>query len=347
MDRDPQQQRYARQTVLPEIGRDGQARLAAAHVLVLGCGALGSVQAELLARAGVGRLRLVDRDLPETGNLQRQFLYDEEDVAQRRPKAEAAARRLRRINSAIAVEAVVADAVPANIERLLDGVTLALDGLDNFETRYLLNDACVQQRIPWVYGGVLGTAGQVMPVVPGRGPCFRCLFPEAPAAGSLPTCDIAGVLNSASATVAALQAAQALRLLTGNPPAADDGVSFLLTADVWNSRFRSTPKRRRPDCPCCGAGRFEYLAARQTAWCTSLCGRNAVQITPAESAVLDPDELAARLAALGRVERNGMLVECEDGAGHRITVFPDGRTIVHGTSDLTAARRIAARFLGI
>jgi len=338
--------RYARQTVLPEIGPTGQAALAQARVLVLGCGALGSLTAELLARAGAGFLRLVDRDVPELDNLHRQMLYDEDDVRERRPKAVAAAARLQRINSALMVEPLAVDANPANIASLVQGMTLVMDGLDHAETRYLLNDVCVRDGIPWIYGGVLGVAGIVVPVLPGQGPCLRCLWPEPPPPGSLPTCVSAGVLNAASAMVAAQQAACAIRLLVGHPPLVDHHAVESLSLDPWQPHFRKTVVRRQADCPCCHQRLFPFLEGALTAWVTALCGRNAVQVTPPSGAP-PPDlpRLAERLARHGRVAWNGMLLDYTDELA-QVTIFPDGRVMVHETQDLSFARTQVVRLLG-
>jgi len=252
------EERYSRQLRLAELGAAAQERLRVARVLVLGCGALGSHLASLLARAGVGSLRLVDRDRVELSNLHRQTLFDEEDVAAAMPKAEAAARHLRRIDSALELEPRVLDATPATIEPLLDGVTLALDGSDNLETRYLLNDACLRRRLPWIYGGVVGTSGMVFVVRPGEGPCLRCLFPTLPPPGSLPTCETHGILPTAPAMVAALQATQAIRILAGADPCTD-----LCHLDLWRDLWDRIKVARDPSCPACGLGRLGHFSSDQ------------------------------------------------------------------------------------
>ena len=251
------------------------------------------------------------------------------------------ARKLRCINSEIQVEAIVADAGPESIEGYVAGASVVLDGTDNFETRYLLNDVCVKLGVPWVYGGVVGTWGMVMPVLPGQGPCLCCVFPEPPAPGTMPTCDVAGVLNTAPVAVAAVQVTHALRLLTAQPPT----VASLLTIDLWNGTFRTVPVRRLPACPCCVARQFEFLDARRTSWSTVLCGREAVQIAPPTPTSLDLPALAARLGATLPVSSNGLLLEFTiDGYG--CTVFPDGRVLVRGTTDVAAARSLVAKYLG-
>lgn len=338
--------RYSRQERLPDIGAEGQARLANAVVLVAGLGALGSVQAELLARAGVGRLRLADRDVPALSNLQRQFLYGEAEVASRQPKAEAAARRLREVNSEIIVEPWVGDITPATIRTLLEGVSLVLDGTDNAETRYLLNDACVQRGLPWIYGGVSGRRGQAMPILPG-GPCLRCLFPDPPAPGTMPTCETTGVLNATTALVASLQVAAALRWLaqpaeTRRPPPN----ASLTIADPWDQSFRTISVPRDPACPCCARRQFEFLEAQATSWASRLCGCDSVQISPAAPAHLDLAALEERLRKDHPTRRNGWLLEFS-ASDAEFTVFPDGRVIVAGTHDPARARTLVSQHLGM
>jgi len=250
--------RYSRQSVLPVIGADGQRRIRAASALVAGCGGLGTHIAETLARAGIGRLVLVDRDIVALHNLPRQALFDEADVAGRAPKALAAARHLARIASDVVLQPEVAVISAANVEALVARVDVVLDGTDNFETRYLLNDACVKAGKPWIHGGVLATDGNVLAVVPGVGPCLRCVFPDAPPPGSLPTCATAGVLSTAVAWVAALEATEALKILVGAPFVPGRLHSF----DVWNGEYTRVDIRRSPDCPCCGRRDFEFLDGR-------------------------------------------------------------------------------------
>lgn len=333
--------RYARQSVLDVIGRAGQRKLSDAAVLVVGCGALGSVHADLLARAGVGRILLVDRDVLELHNLQRQTLFDERDVRERMPKAPAAARRLRVVNSGITIEEEIADVTAANVEPLLRRADLALDGTDNIETRYLLNDAAVKAGKPWVYGGVLGTGGAVMAVRPGDGPCLRCVFPEPPSPGELPTCETLGVLNTAVAWVAALQVTEAIRLLVGGPV---DG-HCLHSLDVWRGAAVPVKVERAAECPCCGQGVFEFLESGRVSSATSFCGRNAVQIAPERKTAPDFDRLRETLSPLGPVTVNGLVLEFSVD-GHRLVVFPDGRVLVMGTTDTARARSLVARYIG-
>jgi len=260
MTREANMERYTRQVRLDLLGEEGQQRLLDSSVLVVGCGALGGNLANLLARAGVGRLRVVDRDVPELNNLQRQVLFDEQDVAQGLPKAEAAARKLRMINSTIKVDPHVADVTPANIEELMAGVDLVLDGTDNFETRYLINDACIKHNTPWIYGGVVGTSGMTLDIIPVKGPCLRCLFPDPPPPGSLPTCETQGILGTAPALIAALQVTEAIKLLShGGEPSPD-----LLSIDLWTRSLRQVKVLRNENCPACGQGKLDFLSARQT-----------------------------------------------------------------------------------
>src|SRR2546426_348816 len=253
-------ERYSRQILFPGIGEDGQRKLLASHLAIVGCGALGSFQAEALARAGVGRLTIVDRDYVEPSNLQRQWLFEEVDAAEALPKAVAAERSLARVNSGVRVTGVVADLSPSNIEELLGDSALILDGTDNFETRYLINDYSVSRGTPWIYGAAVGSYGITMPVLPKLGACFRCVYPEPPA-GSQPTCETAGVLNSITAAIAALQVADALKwLCTGSV------ALRITTLDVWEGGIRHIElPARDPECPACGQGLFPYLNGERRA----------------------------------------------------------------------------------
>jgi molybdopterin/thiamine biosynthesis adenylyltransferase len=335
----PQIDRYARQTVLPMIGEAGRRRLAESTLLIVGCGALGGAAAELLARAGVGRLVLADRDIVEWHNLQRQLLFEEKDARARTPKAEAAAKRLRAINSEIVVEAKIADVTASNIEELAHEADAIVDGTDNFETRFLLNDYCVQSGKPWVYGGVLGTEGSAMAVRPGDGPCLRCVFPNPP--GAHPTCETLGVLNAAVVWVASLQVAQILRILVGDP----EPRTRLYGMDIWKGTFSSVEVAKRSDCPCCTEGRFDFLDIERGPSTRVLCGRNAVQVTPERPTPPNFDALIARLRSLGRAEMNGVVLEF-DIADCRLIVFPDGRIMVMGTMDVAEARTLIAKYIG-
>ena len=308
-------------------------------VAILGCGALGTVQADLLARAGCGRLILIDRDFVELSNLQRQVLFDESDALEGLPKVIAAAKRLRQVNSAITVETHVADCDAANIHELLAPADVVLDATDNFETRFLLNDYCVSAGKPWVYGAAVGSYGIVMPIVPGRGACFRCIYPTPPS-GPVPTCETAGILNTATSIVAALQVTTAIQML-----AVADSVRFKITTiDVWSGPLRETVQPAPdPDCLCCGRREFEFLRTGRRAP-ISLCGRNAVQIHERNRPV-NLAELASRLRAAGSVRANEFALRFTND-GIEMTVFPDGRAIVKGTTDPGVARSVYSRFIG-
>jgi molybdopterin/thiamine biosynthesis adenylyltransferase len=337
--------RYHRQVLLPQVGPDGQAQLARSRVLLVGCGALGSAIAEQLVRAGIGSLRIADRDIVELTNLQRQVLFDESDVAEQAPKAIAAARRLHQINSEVRVEPLVCDVHAGNVESLLD-CDLIVDGTDNVETRYLLNDVSVKHGISWVYGACVGTEGRCMTIRPPADACLRCVFPDPPAAGELPTCDTAGVLGAAAAMVASLQVTSAIRLLV-----TADHRQELVTLDIWKNRFHSVPlsDAKRSDCLCCGQRRFDFLDGASAGRSTSLCGRNAIQVRPSGAAqLLDLATVADKLTGAGAVQRTDYLVRCDlhEPRELRLTIFPDGRAIVHGTADPDRAKSIYARFVG-
>ncbi|HEX8686875.1 MAG TPA: ThiF family adenylyltransferase, partial [Pyrinomonadaceae bacterium] len=338
-----QMERYSRQILFDGIGGEGQRRLRASRVLVAGCGALGSAQVEMLARAGVGRLRVVDRDFVEESNLQRQTMFAERDARDRSPKAAAAARRVAEINSDVECEAFVADLNQSNVERMVEGCDVVLDGTDNFATRFLVNDACVKHNVAWVYGAAVGSYGVTLTVRPRVTPCLRCVFPEVPAAGTAPTCDTAGVIMPIIAVVAAVQVTEALKLLTGR---VEDLHGGLMQFDVWRNEWRRIGAgARAADCPACALGRFEALEAETGELATVLCGRDAVQVTPRGDAALDLDALAARLSAAGEVKSNEYLVRLRAG-GYELTVFRDARAIVRGTDDPAVARSVYARYVG-
>ena len=340
---DPQLSRYARQTIFPRIGEEGQRRLLAARVTVMGCGATGTVVANHLARAGIGHLRIVDRDFVELNNLQRQLLFDEEDVLSGTPKAIAAQERLRRVNSDIEITGVVSDISAANVEALIADADVVMDATDNFETRYVLNDACVKLGKPWVYCGAVSSYGMTLLIRPGVTPCMRCLFPDLPPAGAAATCDTAGVLGPAVGVVASIAATEAMKFLLG----ADDAVtSRLVHVDVWDLSFHTFETRRDLDCPCCGRRQFQFLEASAASHATSLCGRNAIQITPGNGARLDLHELGERLAAAGEVTRNAFLLRftVDD---YELTIFPDARVIIKGTADEAVARTLYSKYVGM
>jgi adenylyltransferase/sulfurtransferase len=335
--------RYSRQTILPGWGAEGQARLAVKSAAVIGCGALGSHIASHLVRAGVGRLVLADRDFVEWHNLPRQALYSEADAAAGVPKAVAAARRLRLLNSEVVIEEHVVDVNADTLEDLIRGVDVVLDGADNFEVRYLLNEACVKHGISWVYGGVLGTYGLTAAIVPGETPCLRCLLGPMPPPGSMPTCETAGVLGPAVAVVAALEATEGLKVLLGQPEAL---LRSLVMVDLWSGDFEQAQTQKgKTACPVCDEGRYDLLDAEQGSMTAVLCGRTAVQINPRPARSLDLNTLAGRLAATGPVSANEYLLRL-DVEGCQLTIFADGRAIVKGTDDPARARALYARYVG-
>ncbi len=333
--------RYSRQELFAGIGPEGQARLRSSRVLVVGAGALGSALAETMTRAGVGALTVVDRDYVEESNLQRQSLYDEEDARAGLPKAAAAEKRLRALNSDVEVRGIVADVGPEDAEALVKGQTLVLDGTDNFDTRFLLNDVCVRGGVPWVYGACVGSYGLALLVRPGISPCLRCVLETRPAPGSGATCDTAGVLAPIVQVVAGIQAGEALKVLAGRTEAVLKG---LVSVDLWTGTFEVLDlSGRAPWCPACTEGRFEYAEKARTT--DVLCGRDAVQIRPAAATNVDLDGLAQRLRAVGEVVSNDYLVRFR-ARGTEIVVFGDGRAIVKGVRDAGEARSVFARYVG-
>lgn len=335
----PANERYSRQILFAGWGEAGQRRLAGSTVAIVGCGALGAFQAGALARAGTGRLKLIDRDYVELSNLQRQWLYTEADAEEGLPKAIAAARHLAAINREVALEPHVADLTPASIGDLLDGAALVLDATDNFETRYLVNDWCVTHAVPWIYGGAVGSYGIAMPVIPGRTACFECIYPEPPS-GAQPTCETAGVVNTITALVSSWQTSLAFRLLAGEA----EVEARITTFDVWTGQTRQIAMPPRdPDCPACGRRTCRHLSGEGRPP-ISLCGRNAVQIHDRHRPV-DLPALARALAPLGRVRENGFALRFT-APPYDITVFPDGRAIIKGTVDPGVARSLYSRYIG-
>lgn len=357
--------RYHRQMLLPGFGEEGQRRLLESTAVILGCGALGSVAADLLARAGVGHLVIVDRDFIELTNLQRQVLFDERDVAAGIPKAEAAKRKIGRINSQVRVTAIVDDINHTNIERYADGADILVDGLDNLETRYLANDLAVKTGRPYVYGAAVGSTGMAFPVLPHSGnatpweksvdgdlatPCFRCLFEEGPPPGTAPTCDTVGVISAAVGIIANFQVAETLKILTGNFSRVS---RTLLSLDLWTNtmlQLRVADAYESGDCPCCKHRRFDYLDGKAGSSAAILCGRGAVQLRHRQEADrIDLDSLAGRLRAHGPVSANEFMLRAQiadRNSSYEITVFPDGRAIVKGTDDPGVARSIYAKYVG-
>ncbi len=337
-------ERYSRQILFPEIGKAGQEKLLNSRVLLIGCGALGASHAEMLARAGVGKLRIVDRDFVEFTNLQRQTLFKESDAAERLPKAVAAKARIAEINSQADVEAIIADVTNSNVEALIKDCDVVLDGTDNFLVRYLLNDACVKHQQTWIYGAAVSSYGTTMTIIPGDTPCLRCIFEEVPDAGSSPTCDTAGVIMPIIATISAVQGAEAIKILVGKTA---DLHRSIMQFDVWQNDWRKIKLAGpNPDCKTCGQHIFEFLDAESPEFSAVLCGRDAVQISPPTPTNLDLPALAERLSALGDVKQNEYLARFSSG-DHEITVFRDARAIIHGTDDISVARSLYAKFIGV
>lgn len=335
--------RYSRQVLFNGIGEEGQRRLQRSRVLIIGCGALGSAQAESLARAGVGSLRIADRDFVEASNLQRQTLFTEHDASERTPKAVAAARHIAQINTDIAVQPEIVDVNQSNIERLVTDCDVVLDGTDNFATRYLINDACVKHQINWVYGAAVGSYGVTMTIQPHRTPCLRCVFEEPPPAASAPTCDTAGVIMPIISVVAAVQVAETLKLLTGQEESLHHS---LMQFDVWKNEWRKiNPGSPSPDCPTCGQSNFATLDATAGDFAAVLCGRDAVQISPAQLTQINFEQLAARLRVTGEVKFNEYLLRFRTGE-FEVTVFQDARSIIRGTSEINTARSLYAKYIG-
>jgi molybdopterin-synthase adenylyltransferase len=335
--------RYSRQELFAGIGPLGQERIRASRVVVVGCGALGSVLAETMVRAGVGALTVVDRDFVEESNLQRQALFDQDDVARGLPKAAAAETKLRRINSDVVVRGLVADLSAENVDEVVRDVDLVLDGTDNFETRFLVNDVCVRDGIPWVYGACVGSYGLALLIRPRVTPCLRCVLEEMPPPGSGPTCDTAGVVAPIVHVVAGIQAGEALKILAGRT---EDLLKGIVTVDLWQGVFEVVDlARRAPSCPACTAGRYDYLASGAASGGAFLCGRDAVQVRPARGSRVDLPALAGRLAAVGSVSANEYLVRFSSRDAD-LVVFGDGRAIVRGVTDPAQARVLYAKYVG-
>lgn len=338
--------RYHRQYLFNKIKEDGQKKISSSRVTVIGCGALGTVLVNTLARAGVGFLRIVDRDFIELNNLQRQVLFDEDDIKENLPKAVAAERKAKKINSQIQIEAIVSDVNFTNVEHFIKDVDLVIDGTDNFETRFLLNDACVKHNKPWIYGAVIGSHGLTMTIIPNETPCLRCVFESAPPPELTPTCDTAGIIAPASMVVASLEATEAIKFLSGNK---GDLNKSLFSFDVWThetKNFRLEGLREATDCPTCKHKKFEFLSGEQAPKTTSLCGRNAVQVTRPDKIKLDFKQLASRFEQVGEVKFNPFMLQAKVDQ-YEFTVFPDGRAIIKGTNDPAQAKTIYSKYIGV
>jgi molybdopterin-synthase adenylyltransferase len=342
-ERQPKTDRYSRQILFSGIGTEGQSRLAGSRILIIGCGALGTAQAESLARAGIGTLRIVDRDFIEFSNLQRQTMFTESDALERLPKVVAAANHLREINSDIVLEPEIADVNYSNVERLIRNCDLVIDGTDNFATRYLINDACVKHGVSWIYGAAVGSYGVTMTIRPGQTPCLRCIFPEAPPAAGAPTCDTTGVIMPIVNLIAAIQVTEALKMVTGQ---FDVLHGSLMQFDVWRNELRRISVGEPvATCLTCGAHKFESLENASGEFAAILCGRHAVQISPSHPVRVDLSALSKRLSAAGEVKANDYLLRFRTG-DLEMTVFQDARSIIRGTDDVATARSLYAKYIG-
>ena len=343
-------ERYSRQMRVPGIGKAGQERLMNSRVTLCGVGALGTVLANTLVRAGVGHVRIIDRDFVEPSNLQRQVLFDESDVTNNLPKAEAAATKLRQINSGVTVEAIVADIDRTNVEEFCRDADLILDGTDNFEVRYTINDAAIKLNKPWVYGGAVGVEGMTMTIIPGETPCLRCVFEQSPGPGEVGTCETAGVLGPIVGIVASFQATEALKILAGKVEAINRELYILNIWENTSRRVKIAPlKGRKGKCPCCALRQFEWLDGAHGTQTTSLCGRNAVQVSQRRAGSMNFAELRKSLDGATAVSANKFLMKftvTEGTDGYEFTVFPDGRAIIKGTDDTERARVLYAKYIG-
>ncbi|ULT56953.1 thiazole biosynthesis adenylyltransferase ThiF [Neobacillus drentensis] len=337
-------ERYSRQVLFSGIGREGQARIGKKHVLIIGAGALGSGSAEILTRAGVGKVTIVDRDYVEASNLQRQQLYTEEDVAEKLPKAAAAEKRLRAINSDVEIRAIIGDATPEMLEELVLDVDLMMDATDNFETRMLMNDVAQKYQIPWIYGACVGSFGMSFSIIPGKTPCLNCLLRTIPLQGM--TCDTGGIISPAVQMVIAHQTAEALKMLVEDWEAVR---TTFVSFDLWRNQYTSLKmsKAKYAGCLSCGEERtYPYLDQENRTKTSVLCGRDTVQIRPSSYGDVSLEKLAGQLSSLGyQVKGNPYLISVEMGA-ERMVIFQDGRALIHGTKDLTHAKSIYQRILG-
>ena len=334
------QERYSRQVLFPGIGEQGQGRLQESRIAIVGCGATGSALLSLLARAGIGTIRVIDRDYVEASNLQRQSLFDEEDARESIPKAIAAARRVAAFNSEIVIEPQVADLTPENAENLLAGAEIILDGTDNFETRYLINDFAVKDSVSWIYAAAVGSYGVTLNVIPGETACMACIFPDSPT-GFVETCETSGILNSAVNLIASVAATEAVKMLVG---AEQKLRRTLMSWDVWqNERAELDASRPRSECRACGKRDFIHLAGEGRPHIT-LCGRNSVQIHERHRP-LDFAEVSRKLQPLGLVRHNEFVLKFWNEP-YEMTLFPDGRAIIKGTADTAIARSLYARYVG-
>ncbi len=332
--------RYSRQVIFPEIGVEGQAKLGRSFAVIIGCGALGTVIASALVRAGVGKVRIIDRDYIEYHNLQRQLLFDEDDIKNNLPKAIAAEKHLKKVNSSIVIEGVIADVNYTNIEKLVQGADVILDGLDNFETRLLINDVSLKLKIPWIYGGAIASSGMTMTIIPNRTPCWRCVVGDDNQRGLGLTCDTAGVINPAPWIIASIQSAEALKILSGSSKINPD----LLVIDVWEDSFSHLKIAAKEGCSACQR-KYEFLEGKFSTNAVSLCGQNAIQILPSNQVNISFVELEQRLKKLGSVTYNDFMMRFKVDS-QEILVFMDGRAIIKNTRDEAHAKGLYAKYIG-
>jgi len=335
-------ERYSRQIVFKGIGEEGQKKISNSKVVIIGMGALGTVIANNLCRAGVGFIRMVDRDYVEISNLQRQVLYNEDDVRENLPKAVAATKHLQQVNSEITLEPVVSDVNSQNIEKLMEGVNLVLDGTDNLEIRYLMNEACHKHRMPWIYGAALMSYGMSMNILPGESACLRCLYPHLLKPGSYHTCSSAGVLSMITGIIGCVESAEALKILTGSTEVR----KTLFVFDVWNNSTHYIEVEKDADCPTCALKNYEFLDTVKGSYTTSLCGRDSVQVHPASTGDVDLKALARKLEPLGKVKYNQFILNFNIGE-MEISLFKDGRAIIKNVKDENAAKSIYSEYIGL
>ncbi len=339
-------ERFSRQILFQHIGEKSQKILMDSYTVVVGCGALGTVSSSYLTRAGIGHIRIIDRDFIEESNLQRQILFDENDIAEGLPKAIAAQRKLRQINTDTTIEGIVADVNYANIEELTKDADIIVDGTDNFETRFLINDFCVKNNIPWIYGACIGSRGLTMNIIPSKTPCLRCVFETMPQMGTFPTCDTAGVIGPIAGIIASIQVTEAIKILTKDYESAN---RTLLDIDVWDTRYKQidiSDLRSLNDCPACKLHTYKFLEAEDGVMATLLCGKNAVQVMCRNISNIDLDQLAKRLASIADISSNEFMLKFKV-KDNEFTVFPDGRAIITGTNDLGTAKSLYSKYLGM
>jgi len=339
-------ERYSRQILSQHIGEECQKVLMDSYAVVVGCGALGTVSSSYLTRAGIGQIRIIDRDFIEESNLQRQILFDENDIAEGLPKAIAAQRKLRRINSGSTIEGIVTDVNYADIEELTKDADIIIDGTDNFETRFLINDFCIKNNIPWIYGACIGSRGLTMNIIPPTTPCLRCVFETMPQMGTFPTCDTAGVIGPIAGVIGSIQATEAIKILTGKYESVN---KTLIEIDVWDTKVKQidvSDLKSLSDCPTCKLHTYKYLEAEDGVMATLLCGKNAVQVMSRNISNIDLGQLAKRLASISDVSSNEFMLKF-NVKDNEFTVFPDGRAIITGTNDLSTAKSLYSKYLGM